>query len=207
MLGQIDVETEGDFTRCLGIGTEHRDDESARMNQKGSIKKIIATAKMQGCRPNKTPLGSDTEGEPWDQNHWDCASIIRMSLHVSNDAVPDITFAVSQVAQHTACPKETHTRAIKCIICCPTGTINRGVVMKHDGAFDLKVWADADFARTCGQEPSSGAKAVKSQCKCAITFGGAPLVWSSQLISEICLSTTHAEHVGLSNSVQALIPV
>ena len=79
--------------------------------------------------------------------------------------------------------------------------------MKHDGTFDLKVWADADFAGTHGQEPSGNAKAVKSRCGCVVTFGGAPLVWKSQLISEICLSTTHAECVGLSNSVRALIPI
>ena len=79
--------------------------------------------------------------------------------------------------------------------------------MKHDDAFDLKAWADSDFAGTHGQEPNGDAKAVKSRCGCAITFGGAPSVWKSQLISKICLSTTHAECVGLSNSVQAPIPV
>ena len=79
--------------------------------------------------------------------------------------------------------------------------------MKHDGTFDLKVWADADFAGTHGQEPSGNAKAVKSRHGCVVTFGGAPSVWKSQLISEICLSTTHAECVGLSNSVRALIPI
>ena len=79
--------------------------------------------------------------------------------------------------------------------------------MKHDDTFDLKVWADSDFAGTHGQEPSGDAKAVKSRHGCAITFGGAPLVWKSQLISEICLSTAHAECVGLSNSAQALIPI
>ena len=79
--------------------------------------------------------------------------------------------------------------------------------MKCDGAFDLKVPADADFARTHRQEPSGGAKAVKSQCGCTITSRGAPSVWKSQLISEICLSTTDAEHIGLSNSARALIPI
>ena len=79
--------------------------------------------------------------------------------------------------------------------------------MKHDGAFDLKAWADADFAGTHGQEPSGGAKAVKSKHRHEITFGGAPLIWKSQLISKIRSSTTRAECVGLSNSVQALIPV
>ena len=65
---------EGDFTKCLGIAMEHRDDGSVCMTQKGLIEKIIATVKMQGCKPNKTPapltaLGLDTDGKPWDQSH------------------------------------------------------------------------------------------------------------------------------------------
>ena len=110
-----------------------------------------------------TALGSDAKGKPWDQNHWDCASIVGILLCVSNNTRLDITFAVSQVTQHTACPKDSHARVIKCVICCLAGTINRGLTMKYDGAFGLKAWADPDFARTCGQEPSSGAEAVKSR--------------------------------------------
>ena len=33
------------------------------------------------------------------------------------------------------------------------------------------------------------------------------MIWKSQLISEIFLSTTHAKYVGLSNPLQALIPL
>ena len=65
---------EGDFTECPGIGMEHRDDGTVCMTQKGSIKKIVATAEMKECNPNKTPAltaapGSDAKGKPWDQNH------------------------------------------------------------------------------------------------------------------------------------------
>ena len=79
--------------------------------------------------------------------------------------------------------------------------------MKHDSTFDLKVWVDTDFVGTFRQEPSGSAKAVKSRCRCFITFGGAPSVWKSQLIAKICLSAAHAEHVGSANSAQALTPI
>ena len=49
----FDPEMEGDFTKHLGIRTEHRDDGSMCMTQKGLIKKIIATAKMQGCKQTR----------------------------------------------------------------------------------------------------------------------------------------------------------
>ena len=121
------------------------------MIQRGLIKKIIATAKIQGCKPNETPalltaLESDAEGELWDQNQWDHANVVGKLLCASNNTRPDIMFVVSQVAQCTACPKESHATAVKCIVCHPAGTVNRGVMMKHVRTFDLKVPANADFA-------------------------------------------------------------
>ena len=99
----FDLEMEGDFLEYLGVGTEHRDDRTLCVTQKGSMKKIIAAAEMKECNLNKTPaltaaLGSDAKGEPWNWNHWDHASVVRMLLCVSNNTRPDITFAVSQVA-------------------------------------------------------------------------------------------------------------
>ena len=40
-----------------------------------------------------------------------------------------------------------------------------------------------------------------------ISFAGFPLIWKSQLISEICLSTLHAECVALSSAIRALLPI
>ena len=159
---------EDEFAECIGIGAEHRDDGTICMTQKGLIEKIIATAKMRGCNANKTPAsltapGSDAEGELWDLNHWDCASVAGMLLLcASNNTRPDVAFAASQIARCTVHPEESHARAVKCIICHSTGTVNRGVIVRHDGTFDLKVWADADFAGTFGQEPSGSTKAIKS---------------------------------------------
>ena len=50
----FNLEMEGDFTKCLGIGMEHRDDGSVCMTQKGPIKKTIATARMQSCHQPAT---------------------------------------------------------------------------------------------------------------------------------------------------------
>ena len=40
-----------------------------------------------------------------------------------------------------------------------------------------------------------------------MTFDGVPLIWKSQLILEICLSTLHAEYVGSTNTFRALLPI
>ena len=106
----FDLELEGDFSTHLGIGIEENEDGTRWMTQKGLIDRIIEATKMTDCNPNKTPtltvaLGSDKDGEPWDQSQWNCASVVGMLLHVSNNTRPDVAFAVSQVARFTACPK------------------------------------------------------------------------------------------------------
>ena len=87
------------------------------------------------------------------------------------------------------------------------GTTDKGVIAKHNRTFDLKVWADADFAQTFRQEPSGSTKSAKSRCRHVVTFRGVPLVWKSQMILKICMSATHAECAGPSNSLQMLTPM
>ena len=64
----FDLETEGDFTECIGIAIDKEVDGTQRMHQKGLINKIIETTKMTSCNPNYTPAvqvasGSDPEGK------------------------------------------------------------------------------------------------------------------------------------------------
>merc|ERR1739836_320304 len=80
-------------------------------------------------------------------------------------------------------------------------------MVKPDGTYNLFCWTDADLAGMFKQELEWDQNSVKSRYAHIITFGGVPLIWKSQLISEICLSTTHAEYVGLSNSLRTLIPL
>ena len=112
------------------------------------------------------------------------------------------------MAQFTAAPKVSHAKAIKSIVrYFLARNTNKGLIVKPNGTFDLKCWVDADFAGLFRQEPDKSPRPVKSRYRCIITFGGVPLVWKSQLISEICLSTLHAEYVGLTNALRALIPI
>ena len=46
---EFNLEMKGNFTEHLGIRMEHRDDGTIHMTRKGSIEKIIATAKMKEC--------------------------------------------------------------------------------------------------------------------------------------------------------------
>ena len=208
----FDLDIEDNFSSYLGIGIEELAEGTRHMTQSGLIKKVIATTKLEDCNPNWIPttqaaLGSDPDGEPYDQQPWNYASVVGMLLYLSNNTRPDITFAVSQVARFTAHPKKSHAVAVKTIIRYLSRTVDKGIFFKPDGTYNLKTWVDADFAGLYGREPSENRNAARSRFGYIITFGGVPLIWKSQLISEICLSTLHAEYVGLANALRAMIPI
>ena len=86
----FDLDIEVDFNSYLGIGIETLPDGTRHMTQKGLINKIIKTTKMEDCKPNWTPttqcaLGSDPNGELFDQSEWSYASVVGMLLYVSNN--------------------------------------------------------------------------------------------------------------------------
>ena len=208
----FDLEIEGSFSSYLGISIEELDNGERNMTQKGLIKKVIATTKMEKCNPNWLPaaasaLGSDPDGEPYDQVQFNYASVVGMLLYLSNNTRPDITFAVSQVARFTANPKKSHAQAIKTIVRYLVRTFDKGILVTPDKTYNMKCWVDADFAGLFNREPSENPNAARSRYGYVITFGGVPLIWKSQLIKEICLSTIHAEYVGLSSALRTIIPI
>ena len=208
----FDLEIEDNFSSYLGISIETLSDNSCHMTQKGLIQKIIETTGLEDCNPNWTPstqvaLAKDPSGELYDNKEWSYSSVVGMLLYVSNNTRPDITFAVSQVARFTANPKKSHASAVKTIVRYLSRTADKGIYIKPDGGFDLSVHVDADFAGGYGRDDSMDPDSVKSRYGYVIRFGGVPLVWKSQLISEICLSTTHSEYVALVQAVRTLIPL
>ena len=94
-----DLETENESSECLGMGIQQLPDGSRHMTQKGLIKKILSATDMENCKPNWCPakslaLGSDPDGEPFDEP-FSHSSVVGMLLCLSNDARVDMTCAVS----------------------------------------------------------------------------------------------------------------
>ena len=133
--------------------------------------------------------------QPYNEADWSYASVVGMLLYISNNTCPDITFAVSQVARFTANPNQSHATAVKMIVQYLWQTRNMGLVVRSNGTYNLATWVDADFAGLFTQEPPESPMSVKSRYGYIITFGGMPLIWKSQLISEHCLSTLHSEYL------------
>ncbi|GFH50765.1 hypothetical protein CTEN210_07241 [Chaetoceros tenuissimus] len=138
---------------------------------------------------------------------WSYPSVVGMLLYLSNNTRPDITVAVSQVARFTHSPKQSHSSAVKRIIRYLKGTINNGTILRVPKKLSLDCFVDANFCGLYNIDPPELTSSVRSRAGYIIKFCGYPLIWKSQLMDCICLSTAEAEYYALSQAMRALIPV
>ena len=175
------------------------------------MQKIINATGLQDCNPNYTPalqacLGIDPDREPMNET-WGYRSIVGMLLYLSTNTRPDITFAVSQVARFNHNPKKSHASAIKTIVRYLHRTADKGTIVTPTGDLSLDCYVDADFAGLHGRDPDYSTSSAKSRTGYIIILGGCPIVWKSQLQTEISLSTLESEYSALSLSMRTLLPI
>ena len=130
-----------------------------------------------------------------------------MMLYLSSNTRPYITFAVSQVARFSHCPKQSHAEAVKMIVRYLSGTKTEGTLFKKPKTINLECYVDADFAGLYNRESPDNPTSVKSRTGYIISVGGCFILCKSQLQSMVALSTSEAEYGALSHAMRAVIPV
>ena len=182
------------------------------------IDKILSTAGMDGCKPNKlpttqNPLGNDENGEPMVER-WSYSSIVGMLLYLSTHTRPDVSFAVSQVARFTHNPKNSHAKAVKHLLRYLQGTRAQGITFRLPNtplgtlsSLLLEDYVDSDFVGLYRVESPQNLTSAKSRTGYIIFLCGYPLVWKSQLQAGVALSTQEAEYTALSQSTRSLLPI
>ena len=207
---EFELTVEGSFEEYLGIKVvRDKSSNSITMTQSGLINKILETTKMEDSNPNYNPtaqcsLGSDPDGPPM-KEEWSYSSVVGMLLYLSTCTCPDIAFAVSQAARFSTNPKQSHATAVKTIICYLKRTRDLGIIMKPNGQLHLETFVDADFAGLYKQEDMLNPASAKSRTGYIIFLGNCPLIWKSQLQTEVSLSTLEAEYSALSASARQVI--
>ena len=202
----FELTKECNFSAFLGIKFQRNPkNNNITMTQPGLIKKVIEATGMELCSANKTPtsqtaLGSDPEGPPI-KEAWKYSSVVGMLLYLSMNTRPDIPFAVSQVAQFTSNPKQSHASAVKMIIRYLSATSDKGIIFTPTTDFKVDCYVDADFAGLHEREPQELSASACSGTGYIIFFCSYPLIWKSQLQMETALRTFHAEYVALSSAI------
>ena len=82
-----------------------------------------------------------------------------------------------------------------------------GLILKPEPDKELQVYVDADFAGNWDQKETMHRDTARSRHGYIVKYFNCPIMWKSQLQTEICLSSTESEYTGLSYALREVIPI
>ena len=211
---KLDVTDEGNVEDFLGVNIERRPDGSVKLSQPHLVDQILKDLKMdrQPLKVKETPAASSKilskhpTSEKFD-NSFHYRSVIGKLNYLEKCTRPDISYATHQCARFTENPKVEHGKAVRWIARYLKGTRNEGIIMQPKVSNDLELYVDADFAGNWVKTESSDRDTARSRHGYVVMYHGCPLLWKSQLQTEIALSSTESEYVGISNGLRDTIPI
>ena len=163
------------------------------------------------AKSKTTPMASSkllhkhTEFSEFD-GHFHYRSIIGKMNYLEKCTRPDIAYVVHQCARFSSCPKREHGDAVKWLGRYLKGTRDKGIIYKpkHDSSFD--VYVDANFAGDWNHHDCAEENYIaRSRHGYIVMYSGCPVLWVSRLQTEVALSSTESEFIGLSDSVRTVI--
>jgi hypothetical protein len=86
-------------------------------------------------------------------------------------------------------------------------TRNRGTIFKAAKGKDMEVFVGADFSGNWHPEESWDHDTASSRHGFIVMYAGCPILWKSQLQTEIALHSADSEYTGLSYALRDVIPV
>jgi hypothetical protein len=211
----LKITSEGGIEDFLGITIERKSNGTFELTQKHLIDSILqdlglnkenVTIKTIPAASSKI-LSKHPESEPFD-NHFHYRSVIGKLNYLEKSTRPDIAYAVHQCARFSADPKYEHGQAVKWLGRYLYATKDKGMILKPTDDATLELYVDSDWSGNW--DPSIAAtdsSTARSRHGFILNFCGVPLFWASQLQTEIALSSTEAEYIGLSKALREVIPV
>ena len=213
---KLDLTHEGDLEDFLGVHIQ-RDQEAGTFNmtqprlitsilEELGLDKDNATIKPTPGASSKL-LSRHPNSEPFD-GHFHYRRIIGKLNFLEKSTRADLAYPVHQCARFSVDPKTEHGKAVKWIGRYLKGTADKGCIMKPDASLGLEVHVDADFAGAWDSELAGiDIDTARSRHGYIIRYAGVPIMWQSQLQTEIALSTTESELIGMSMALRNAIPV
>lgn len=211
----LNITTDSGIDDFLGVTIERSDNGTIQLTQRRLIKSILQDLGLdkENVTTKSTPAASSKllshhlKSPPHDGS-FNYRRVVGKLLYLEKATRPDIAYAVHQCARFSAEPKVEHTKAIRWIGRYLKGTMDMGICMSPTNNRSLDLFVDSDFAGNWDIETAPFDPATsRSRHGYILMYCGMPVIWCSQLQSLTCLSTTEAEYIALSKSVQDLLPM
>jgi hypothetical protein len=209
----LDITVEGEVKDFLGVTIERHEDGSIEFKQPLLINKILEALHMdEKTKEKPIPMASSTRllrhSESQAFKGFDYRSVIGMLNYLDTGTRSDIAYATHQCARFTTAPKTEHGKVIQWLGRYLKGTRTKGMLFTPDLTKGLEVFVDADFSGNWDHIMASEDRdTARSRHGYIIRYMGCPIIWKSQLQTEIALSSTESEYTGLSYALRDAIPL
>jgi hypothetical protein len=211
----LSITVEGDLADFLGVSIERKEDGTIHMTQPHLIEQILGDLRMldETVKPRSTPAASSKvltrhSQSPDFDGSFNYRSVIGKLNYLEKATRSDISFAVHQCARFVSEPKREHGEAVRWLARYLKGTKDKGTILKPIEGKDLEVFVDASFCGDwCPEEAAMDRDTARSRHGYIIQYAGCPLLWKSQLQTEIAMSSTESEYTGLSYALRDAIPI
>jgi hypothetical protein len=214
---KVGLTIEGTLNDFLGINIDRKDDGTTlHLSQPKLIEHILNDLRLldENIIPKDMPMVSSRllpkhqESAPFDGSFHYRSSTIGKLNYLEKGNRSDLAYAVHQCARFSTDPKVEHGNAIQWIRRYLVGAKTLGTFFKPNPAKGLEVFVDASFPGcwdpTIAWEDRDTARShhgyVSMHANC-------PIVTKSQLQTEVCLSATEPEYIGLSYAIREAIPI
>ena len=212
---KLDITVEGDLSDFLGVNIDRLPDGSFHLSQPKLIDSILKDLRLDGDNVSikTTPMSSSKllsrhpDSRDFDQSFHYRRAIGKLNF-LEKCSRADIAYAVHQCARFSIDPKMEHGNAVRWLARYLKGTRDKGFIIKPQEGKGMEVYVDADFSGNWDKDIAHFDKdTARSRHGYIIMFAGCPIVWTSQLQTEIALSSTESEFTGLSYALRSAIPM
>jgi Reverse transcriptase (RNA-dependent DNA polymerase) len=211
---KLNITVEGDTQDFLGINIDRKEDGSIHLTQPHLIDSIVKELRLDGAQTKikTTPAKSSVilkrhlDSKDFD-GAFDYRSIIGKLNYLEKGSRADIAYITHQCARFAGNPKVEHGDAIKWLGRYLKGTRDKGLILNPDGKSGLEVYVDADFVGNWDPEDTQSRDSARSRHGYIIKYNGCPILWKSQMATEIAMSSTESEYTGASYALREAIPI
>ena len=189
MSSEFEMSMMGELNFFLGLQIKQTE-EGIMIHQQKYVKELLKKYELESAKVNHTPMGTatrlDTDPNGKSVNQTKYRGMIGSLLYLTASR-PDISFSVGLCARFQSNPKESHLTAVKRILRYLKGTDDLCLYYPRSGSFELRGYADADYAGDLVNRKSTSGM---------VQFLGPCMVsWGSKKQNTVALSTAEAEYV------------
>ena len=190
----------GEITQYLGIRiTRDRSLKRLEIDQSGYLTDVLERFGMSNATSHNTPLpaGADEhlikfDGQATASEIKHFQSLIGSLLYLQIGTRPDISFAVSRLAQYSANPSPQHLRLAVYVLSYLVGTVERRLVYDGADGDGLHGYSDSSLAdQTDDRHSTSGY---------VFLLANGAISWSARKQKTVAQNTTEAEYMAMADA-------